>query len=129
MKTIFKMFLVVLMAFVVLPAMAQDTASPDTFQISFQSVASISAMVIFLSSVFNNLLNLKSWKKQAVSWAISLIVTVIGWKFQAGLFAGASFVNSLLYGAGIALVSNGIFDIALVKQFLAAVKLEPQKHA
>jgi hypothetical protein len=129
MKTIFKMFLVVLMTFVVLPAMAQDTASPDTFQVNFQSIASISAMVIFLSSVFNNLLNLKSWKKQAVSWIISLIITLLGWKFQVGLFAGASFVNSMLYGAGIALVSNGIFDIALVKQFLAAVKLEPQKHA
>jgi hypothetical protein len=63
-----------------------------------------------------------SWA-QVQSWAVSVVLGVLCSFLGFGIFNGVSTTGGVLYGVLIGLISNGIFDINLVKRILEMVRL------
>lgn len=119
--------LLTLVLMLVLPVFlfAQDgsTLSGD-IQSYFVSIAALASLVVIISSWINNLLNLKGFYKQLSSWIIALILSFIGWALQIGMFVGLQWYIVILYGFGVGLVANGIFDISIIQLVLKFLKIE-----
>lgn len=60
---------------------------------------------------------------QIQSWAVSVIIGVFCSWLGFGIFNEVSTVGGVLYGVLIGLISNGIFDMALVKKLLEMIKI------
>ena len=60
---------------------------------------------------------------QIQSWAVAVIIGIFCSWLGFGIFQGVSIVGGILYGVLIGLISNGIFDMALVKKLLEMIKL------
>jgi hypothetical protein len=56
--------------------------------------------------------------KQLASWTISISLSFVGWYQGLGIFAGTTWITTIIYGLILGLVSNGVFDISIVKSFL-----------
>ena len=53
--------------------------------------------------------------KQITSWVISIGLSFVGNYFGLGIFAGTTVLQTILYGFILGLVSNGVFDISIIK--------------
>lgn len=69
----------------------------------------------------------KPWVKQLVSWITPVVVFVVGNLLNFGFMAEFTWLMTFAYGLGAALISNGIFDIAIVQAILAALNLEKKE--
>lgn len=91
----------------------------------FASLAGVAAGSVFISALLIKWLKVtKAWVKQLVSWIAPLVIFVVGNLLNFGFMAEFTWLMTVVYGLGAGLVSNGIFDIALVQAILAALKLE-----
>lgn len=63
-----------------------------------------------------------SWA-QVQSWVVSVLLGVFCSWLGFGIFNGTSTMGGVLYGVLIGLISNGIFDMNLVKRILEMVKI------
>ena len=64
--------------------------------------------------------NAKAEFKQYASWVISIALSIVGKALAVGIFAGLTYFTAVIYGFILALVANGVFDIASVKSFLTS---------
>ncbi len=60
---------------------------------------------------------------QIQSWAVSVVIGISCSWLGFGIFKDVSIMGGILYGVLIGLISNGIFDMALVKKILEMIKL------
>lgn len=91
----------------------------------FASLAGVAAGSVFISALLIKWLKVeKGWVKQLVSWIAPVALFVVGNLLNIGFMAEFTWLMTVVYGLGAGLVSNGIFDIELVKAILAALKLE-----
>lgn len=98
-----------------------------TYFSTFSSIASLNVIISkFLTSLFKieNAL-----AKQVISWVVPVLISVVGFVFGYGMFAEfgtisdpMGWVYTILCGLGMALVSNGIYDITFVKNALETIK-------
>jgi len=84
----------------------------DAFQTFFALVAFIPLVVHFFRRLI--LPNATGLTVQIFSWAIGLVVTLVGWILHLGFLDGLSIWLALLYGAGACLAANGVFDTGLI---------------
>ena len=84
------------------------------------SLAGLAAASLFLSKIVNSWSKItKAWIKQVVSWVIPVVIALVGtFIVKVGILVGQPFWIVLVSGAAAGLVSNGIFDIVIVKQLL-----------
>ncbi len=84
--------------------------------------AAISLVVIVSGYLNTKVFNTKSSQfHQIVSWAVAFIVAFFGaWK-DLGMFNGLTTVWTAVYGLGLGLVSNGVFDVAFIQSLLALI--------
>lgn len=61
-----------------------------------------------------------SWA-QVQSWTLSILIGLFCSWLNFGIFAGTSTVGGVLYGVIIGLISNGIFDMSVVKKILGMI--------
>lgn len=52
---------------------------------------------------------------QFISWITGVAITMFGWVFHLGFLDGLEWWQALLYGLGVSLAANGIFDTGLVE--------------
>jgi hypothetical protein len=122
-KTLFFIALI----FSPLIALCSTSNVQQTLMNTYADFSAVVATVVVLSSIVNNLLNTSGFRKQAVSWIIALIVTLTGMFLKFNLFAEMAWHQVLIYAIGIALVSNGVFDIPTVKRLLQIAGIEARK--
>ena len=96
----------------------------------FVSLAVLIPLIILITDFLVRWLKIeKSWVKQVLSWGVSLILCAVGVTFDLGMFAGVPTYHFVLYGLGVGLVSNGIFDINVVQMLLDFIfKLLPKQQ-
>lgn len=91
------------------------------------SMAGIAAVTVFLAAAVNTLLKTTGFMKQVVAWIIAIVLLVAGNVVNMGFMAELSWLHTIVYGLAAGFISNGIFDISLVKLILQALKIEPTK--
>ena len=95
----------------------------------FASLAGVAAGSVFISALLIKWLKVtKSWLRQLVSWIAPVVIFVVGNLFNFGFMSEFTWVMTIVYGLGAGLISNGIFDIAIVQALLAALNLEKKEE-
>lgn len=120
MKKIF--FLCILLFALALPVIAQSTgASPPVVElaIDLSTVAGVAAFTLLVAGWIKTAFKLEGKFARWVSWAVAIIVSIAGWKFNIGLFEPLTWWVSLLYGFGVGLIANGIYSSETVQLILA----------
>lgn len=56
-----------------------------------------------------------------LSWIVSILLALLGWILQAGIFAGLPWYWIFLYGLSAGFIGNGIFDIGIIKAILSII--------
>jgi len=110
--------------------MAQDTGTIDpNIPEYFTTLLGISTLVTLLVGFVKKWLKLTGFWAQLVAWLMGIAVAYIGWIFKWGIFSEVIlWYVPLIYGVAVGLVSNGIFNIEVVKSILRLFKLEPAKN-
>ena len=94
--------------------------------IDFSTLAGVSAINVFITeAIIKSCKVTKNWGKQLISWATPLVLCVVGLLCQFGLFAEygtvtdwQAWIYTIVTGLGLGLVSNGLYDIPFIQQFL-----------
>ena len=95
----------------------------------FASIAGVAAGSVFISALLIKWFKVeKGWVKQIVSWVAPVVLFVAGNLLNIGFMAEFTWLMTVVYGLGAGLVSNGIFDIAIVQAVLAALHLEKKEE-
>jgi len=85
----------------------------------FGGLAGIAALTAFLAAFLNGLLNVTSKiTKQLISWAVAIILLVGSDLLNIGYAAEFPILLAAVHGLGAGLISNGIFDIPIIKAIL-----------
>jgi hypothetical protein len=96
------------------------------FAESFGTFSGLAALNVVIVNLITTYCKIKtSWIKQVISWIIPIIISIIGFVFNLGLFENYTvlvewqgWIYTILTGLGIGLTSNGIFDISFVRNLL-----------
>lgn len=88
------------------------------------SLAGVSAVTVFLAAVLNTLFGTSGFWKQIVAWIVALILLIVGNLINMGFMAELNWLNTIVYGLAAGFISNGIFDVELVRAILRALKIE-----
>lgn len=94
--------------------------------IDFSTLAGVAAVNVFITeAIVKGCKVTKDWAKQLISWATPLLLSIVGLLCQFGLFAGYgpitdwhAWIYTIVTGLGLGLVSNGLYDIPFIQQFL-----------
>jgi len=122
-KLIFVFALLIIPAMLLLGQVVDPPESwTDVFMNPFQwfgSLAAIAALTAFLASFLNGILNVTSKiVKQLISWAVAIILLVGSDLLNVGYAADFPLLLAAAHGLGAGLISNGIFDIPIIKAIL-----------
>jgi len=90
------------------------------------SLAGVAAVTVFLAAFLNTLFKTTGFWKQVVAWAIALILIIVGNLVNLGFMADLNWLNTIIYGFAAGLISNGFFDVELVKMILRALGIEKE---
>lgn len=96
----------------------------------FFSLAALVPLIVMAADFIIRWLKVEdSSLKQMISWGVSISLCLFAAWVDIGIFSGISIWQTILYGVGAGLVSNGIFDLGLVQMFLDFVfKFLPKKE-
>lgn len=86
------------------------------------NIAIMAAIVIVISEYLSLLTKVAGFMAQFQSWAVSVVVALLASYLGIGIFPSFTLLAVLLYGFGIGLVANGVFDIPLTKTILEWIK-------
>ncbi len=84
------------------------------------SLAGLAALSVFATGFINGLFqNVKGWVRQIISWVVPILLAVLlGTLLNIGFLGDEPVAIAILYGLGAGLVSNGLFDIPVVKAII-----------
>ena len=103
----------------------EDPETSDDYIALFDSLEGIVILMSIVTPLLTNLINsfakLQGKGVQILSWATGLLLALAGYYFNLGMMEGLEIWQALLIGLGAGLVSNGLFDIGLVKSILKMV--------
>ena len=121
MKT-FVIFLLALFAFVVSCFAVETEPIVTDFNSIFSSIGSLVVLVPLIVQFLKRWFKMEKdiWK-QLISWVVSLALVAFGKLAALGMFASLDWVDTLIYGIGIGLVTNGVFDVVFIKAFLQTI--------
>lgn len=96
----------------------------------FFSLAALVPLIILVTDFIVRWLKVEfASVKQMISWGVSIVLCLFAAWIDIGIFSGISIWETLIYGLGAGLVSNGIFDMEVVQMFLNFVfKFLPKKE-
>lgn len=100
------------------------TATQDPIDYSgfFVSITSLLVVIPIVTEFIKTNLGVTGLGTQILSWVIGLILAGVGYAFNLGMFAEMSILETVLTGAGISLVSNGVADTGIVEWLLSLLK-------
>lgn len=99
----------------------------------FGTLAGMVALTLLVAGYLNThfFTNAATWIKRVVSWGVPIILSFIGLWQNVGMFEGINILWTAIYGLATGLISNGVFDIAVIQsilEFIKAKKPEPKKQ-
>lgn len=125
-----KLLSLITVLMVVLGCSAQGIEEPSVvslqgFEEYFASLAALAGLVVVITGYAIQLFKQPPTKliKQLISWGVSLLISLVGWLFQWGIFTGAEWYSIFAYGLAAGLVANGIFDVKMVQLALSWLKI------
>lgn len=81
----------------------------------FATIAAFSGLVIAVSmgiiEYFQSLKDAQNWIKQIVTLVVSILLSLVGWGLQIGIFTELSIIASVFLAIQISLQSNGLFSL------------------
>jgi len=88
----------------------------------FGSLAAIIAVVPIITEALKKAFkaDFGAWP-QIISWAVSIILCIVGYFLNLGMFENGTWYYALAVGFGCGLASNGVFDIKIVEMILEAI--------
>lgn len=93
----------------------------------FLSLAAMIPLIVFCTAWLTKLLNPSGAIKQLISWIVSIVLSLIAWFLNLGIFEPLSWYIAIVYGLAAAIGANGIFDIKLIQKFLHLIFKYPKK--
>ncbi|MCE5329626.1 hypothetical protein LLG07_04775 [bacterium] len=115
MKKLF--FFICLLFAVSIPVIADDGGSGSSPPSLFASLSLFVPATVVVTQFILRFVHVEKWK-QGVSWAVAIVLSVIGFLLRAGMFAELTLVHAVLYGAAGGLAANGVFDIPFIQKLL-----------
>lgn len=113
-KILLLMFMSVL-AFVGVYAQTVVESAPD-YSSAFTTFAGLVAIIPFVVEGMKKIFkSISPIVIQIISWVTGIAVTMFGWAFHLGFLNGLEWWQALLYGLGVSLAANGIFDTGLIE--------------
>lgn len=82
-------------------------------------VASLSSATVFLAGAVNGKFTIKGVWAQVVAWVVALLLTAGAWQLDLIGLAPNDWLNALAVAAAVGLSANGIYDIPVMRQFVA----------
>lgn len=131
-----KKFLLILMLFVAAPVVAVHAQELEPvkdwisglLQPYFVSLAVFSAAIVLVAGWINRLLDARKFAAQLVSWLVAICGGFIASFLGLGIFADLPVWWTIIVSLAGGLVANGLYDIAIVQQFLQFLKaIVPEK--
>ena len=106
---------------------AELVLSKSGFSGIFETFLALVAFIPVIVQFFRKLLpSLSGLPVQIFSWAIGIVITIIGWLLHLGFLDGIPIWQALLYGAGASLAANGIFDTGIIQAIFGLFIKKPQ---
>jgi hypothetical protein len=89
----------------------------------FGSFLGLAVLATFLAAFMNGILKVTSkWIRQLVAWGVAIILMLISALANFGFASEFPILQALVYGLGVGLVANGVFDVPVVKAILDKVE-------
>lgn len=104
-----------------LPVLGQEVEFPtettNDYESYFATFAGIVAVTSLITEVIKSLFKteLNSWVQRVISWIVGILLGLFAWIFNLGMFTDLEWWQSLLWGFGAGLASNGLFDTGLIE--------------
>lgn len=92
----------------------------------FISLAAMIPLIVFITGWLTKILNPSGAIKQIISWLVSVVLAIIAWALNLGIFEPLSWYIAIVYGLAAGLGANGIFDIKLIQKILDII-FKPKK--
>lgn len=124
-------FLISILLMAVLTAVAQ-TDIPPTGQEGgvLGYISTFAGAVLLVNLATGWLKNLFKWQGNAakyLSWAVALVISLLGMILNLGIFAPLEWWSALIYAIGIGLAANGAFKTEIIQQILIFVMAQLKK--
>lgn len=118
-----KKFLIIVCALILIVtgvyAQAVVESGPD-YSSAFTTFAGLVAIIPFVVEGMKKIFkSLSPIVIQIISWGTGITVTMFGWAFHLGFLIDLEWWQALLYGLGVSLAANGIFDTGLIEWIVA----------
>ena len=96
----------------------------------FETIGTIAALTVIIATfLIDNVFKfVKRYPKMILTWLIAILLTAAGNLLNVGFVAEFPWLTTVIYGLGVGLVANGIFDVPMVQAFLELLKLKKVKE-
>lgn len=88
----------------------------------FTSLSALAGLVLLVTQFAKKLIKTEGVKTQILSWIIALVLSVIGYFIQLGIFAETAWYWIVIYAAAAGLITNGIASKHVVEAILNLLK-------
>lgn len=103
---------------VMLFAQTETVNDPTLYENYFANFAAVVSLTAIITEAVKKwlLMNMAGeWTQRIISWLIGVIIGLFGYFFNLGMFGEILWWQSLLWGFGAGLASNGLFDTGLIE--------------
>lgn len=124
-----KLWMIMLVILFPVMLMAQTVTGSTSFDFNaiFLTVAAFAAVLPLVVEFLKDKLNMQGLVAQIFSWVLGLILAMVGWWLQMGMFIDILWWQALLIGLGGSLVANGVFDTGIITAILQAIGIIKKK--
>lgn len=95
-----------------------ETIGIDGVGSYFISLAALAGAVLSVTEFIKRIIHTSGSVAVILSWIVSLLIALIGWWLNLGIFENMTIVWVPIYGIAAGVVSNSLFDIGIVNAFL-----------
>lgn len=123
-------FLISIILMAVLSAVAQTDIPPDSGGGVLGYISTFAGAVLLVNLATGWLKNLFKWQGNAakyLSWAVALVISILGMILNLGIFAPLEWWSALIYAVGIGLAANGAFKTEIIQQILIFLMAQLKK--
>jgi len=104
-----------------------DPGNPVTLG-SLTTFAGVVAVTLVITGWIKTFFTLEGKWARWLSWGVSVILSILCWYWNLGIFEPLNFFVTLLYGFGIGLVSNGVYTSETVQGWLEEIGAQIKKE-
>jgi hypothetical protein len=89
----------------------------------FVDIGAVAILTAFIAAFFNGFLAItKKFPRQLIAWAVAIILLVVSDLINFGYAAEFPILLAVMHGFGAGLISNGVFNVPVVKGILTAIE-------